>query len=248
MDIPDLTDPDPDTRQDAYEELSFEMDDAVASAILALAAGGEPEEIRADAVVALGPVVEECGMDYDDGLDFEFAPELGPPISRATYAAIAERLRAIYDDEAQPKLIRRRAFEVLVRDPRPWQRDEIRNQLASSDEDWRLTATFAMGQMTGFEEELFAVLAAAKGVMLAEAVRSAGQIGLAKAGAVIRSLAASKDTDRELRFEAILALPHVDGDSFDLLEDLSRSNDRELAAVAQEALDELRMGSFEEEV
>mgnify|MGYP000533564459 CR=1 FL=1 len=239
MDIPSgLTDPDPDTRAEAYEELSLEMNDELAAAILALTSGDEPDEIRADAIVALGPVIEECGIEYDEGLELEPVPEFGPRVSRETFTAITEQLRAMYADESQPKLVRRRVFEVLVRDPRPWQRDEIRRWLATSDEDWRLTAVFAMGQMTGLEKELLGVLETAEGLMLEEAVRAAGRIGLTGAGRLIHDLAASKTTGRDLRFEAILALPHVDPDSFDLLDELSSSKDRELAAVAEAALED----------
>lgn len=241
MDIPTgLTDPDSDTRAEAYEDLSLEMNDELAAAILGLAAGDQPDEIRADAIVALGPVIEECGIEYDEGFELEPVPEFGPPVSRETFRAITEELRAMYGDESQPKLIRRRAFEVLVRDAQPWQRDEIRRWLDTSDEDWRLTAVFAMGQMTGLEKELLAVLDTAQGLMLEEAVRAAGRISLTRAARLIRDLAASKTTERDLRFEAILALPHVDPDSFDLLAELSRSRDRELAAVAEAALEEFK--------
>lgn len=250
MDLPaELTDPDAETRAEAYDELSLEMNDEIAGAILALAAGDQPDEVRADAIVALGPVLQLCGEDYDEGLGFEFPPEYGPPVSRETYAAITTKLRAMYGDESQPKLLRRRVFEVLVRDPQPWQRAEIRRWLASSDEDWRLTATFAMGQMTGFEKELLGVLAKAEGLMLEEAVRAAGRVGLTAAAPMLRKLAASKDTERELRLEAIYALPHVDSDSFELLDELSRSKDRELAAVAEDALEELRIfGGLEDDI
>jgi hypothetical protein len=232
MNIPAaLTDPDPDARAEAYEELSDDMNDEIAEAILALAAGDASDGIRADAIIALGPVIEECGTDYG----------VGPPVSRETCAAITKKIRALYDDASQPKLLRRRAFEVLVRAPQPWQRDEIGRWLGSSDEEWRITAVFAMGQMTGFEDELLAVLAEAEGLMLEEAVRSAGLVALTGAARKIHDLAASKDTARELRFEAILALPYVDEDAFELLDELSHSKDRELAAVAEEALEELQI-------
>lgn len=48
------------------------------------------------------------------------------------------------------------------------------------------------------------------------------------------------DPDSDLRFEAILALPHLAPDAFDLLGELSRSRDRELAAVADAALEDFK--------
>lgn len=234
-----LTDPDPEVRRDAYEELSLEMDDATAAAILDLVTTGPSEEVRADAVIALGPIIEECGMDYDDALGLEPDDEFGPPVSRETFAAIVERIRAIYDDEAQPKLLRRRAFEVLVRDLEPWQREAIRKHYRSSDLEWRLTAVFAMGMMTGFEKELVEVVISSEGVLLSEAVRSAGQIGATRAAPRIRELATSEETERDLRCEAILALPHVDPDAFEILDELTAAHDPVIAEAAEEALEEL---------
>lgn len=222
-----VTHSDHDTRLEAYEELSAGMSDEVANAILALAAGDQPAEIRADATIALGPLIEDGGR--------------ASSVSEETFSEITQKLRAIFDDETQPPIVRRRALESLVRDPQPWQPDVIRKLLASPDEDWRLTATFAMGRMTGFEKELLAIVNTANGVLLAEAVRSAGQIGLTAAATAIRDLAASNGTERDLRIEAIVALPYVDPDSFSLLDELSTAKDGELAAAAEEALDELRL-------
>jgi hypothetical protein len=237
--IEELTDPDPEVRQDAYEEVTLEMDDDLAHAIVEIAAGDLSDAIRADAIVSLGPLIEECGMDYDETLGFEWAPELGPPVSRQTFQFVVKRIRAIYEDETAPKLLRRRAFEVLVRDPQPWQSDEIRKHLASPDEDWRLTAIFGMGAVKGFEKELLDVVTNGEGIQLTEAVRSAGQMSVAGAAGPIRRLATSSKTERDLRLEAIAALPLVDAEAFEILDELSRSKDREIAEAAQEALHEL---------
>jgi len=234
-----LTDPDPEVRESAHEELAVEMNDDLAEAIVDIATGQWSDDIRAEAIIALGPLIEECGDDYDHALGFEWAPEYGPPVSRETFGTVVEQIRAIYDDESAPKLLRRRAFEVLVRDPQPWQRDEIRKHYASNDEEWRLTAIFGMGSMTGFEEDLLVALENSQGLQLFEAVRAVGQMAIKRAASTIRHLASSTNTDRDLRFAAILALPNVDNDAYEFLEKLSRSKDRELAEVAREALDEV---------
>jgi len=239
--LADLTDADEETRAVAYEELALEMDDEIAHALLDIAAGDAAEEIRSDAIAALGPVLEECSTDYDEELGFEWAPELGPPVSRQTFASIVSRIEALYSDEAQPKLIRRRAFEVLIRDPRPWHADAIRRHFASEDAEWKLTAVFAMGYIPGFGREIVEVLDKEKEPLLYEAVRAAGTMDVLGAAARIRALAASRDTDHDVRVEAILALPNVDPDCFDLLDDLARSRDREVKEAAEIALDELAM-------
>ena len=237
--IATLTAPDPEVRETAYEDVSMEMDEELARAIVDIAAGNHDDEIRADAIVALGPLIEECADDYIAG--FEWGPELGPPVSRETFHSLVQRLRAMYDDESEPKVVRRRAFEVLVRDPQPWQDDEIRKLFASPDEEWRLTAIFGMGAMTGFEKELLEVVTHGEGVQLAEAVRSAGKIELKKAARTIRNFATSNKTERDLRLEAIRALPNVDADSFGVLEELSQSKDPEIAEAAEDAMEELTL-------
>jgi len=233
-----LSDPDEEERAALFDELLLDMDDETAAALLEIAESDAAEEARAGAIVALGPVIEECGEDdFENAIDF--GPETGPPVSRETFASISDRLRGLYGDERQPKLIRRRAFEVLIRDPQPWHREAIREHFASADDDWRITALFAMGHITGFEGEIAAAVKTAEGTLLAQAVSAAGRMEVVAAGPRIRELATSPDTEHDLRIEAILALPHVDPDAFDLLETLERSRDRDVAAAAGEAQEEL---------
>src|SRR5213075_729911 len=161
-----LTDPDEETRASALEELALVMNDEIAQALLDIAESDAAEDVRVDAIIALGPVIEECGTDYDDEAEFDFGPELGPPVSRETFDAIVRRLRALYDDKTQATMIRRRVFEVLVRDPQPWHSKEIRRHFASADPEWRLTAVFAMGQITGFERTIAETVSTAEGPLL----------------------------------------------------------------------------------
>ncbi|HEX7706047.1 MAG TPA: hypothetical protein VF701_06260 [Thermoanaerobaculia bacterium] len=237
-----LADPDPEVRRSAFDELAYEISDEHVQAILTLVESDAGEEIRGDAVIALGPVVEECGDEYFDGAESDLGPDfgvdLGPPLSRDGYSELVKRVRAIYENSSQPKLVRRRAFETLVRDPAEWHREEIRKHFDGSDPDWKLTAVFAMGNVPGYDEELAHVVREAEGELLAEAIRSAGEMEV-EVGDRVRELAASPATDRDVRLEAIRALPHVDPDSYDLLEKLSDSDDEEIAAVAEEAMDEL---------
>ena len=233
-----LTSDDEEVRAEAREQLALDMDDEIARAFLDIARGGASEEIRAEVIVGLGPIIEEAGDEYFDGA-IEFAPEFGPSISRRTFETILSEIRALYDDAAQPKLVRRRALEVLVRDPRDWQKDEVRKQFDSPDEEWKRTAVFAMGCVPGFEAELQSLVASAEEPLLYEAVRSAGLRGLGAEAERIRALAESPRTERELRLVAIEALPAVDPDAGELLEKLAASKDEEIAVVAEDALEEL---------
>lgn len=236
-----LTDPDEETRAAALEELADAMNDEIAHALLDVAGSDAAEEVRADAILALGPVIEECGTDYHGEADFDFDPELGPPVSRETFASIVRRIRALYDDETQPTVIRRRALEVLVRDPQPWQSTAIRDRFTSADSDWRLTAIFAMGYVAGFEKTIAKTVRTAEGLLLIQAVRAAANMDVSAAASRIRELATSGEADLDLRLAAIDALPHVDPDCIDVLEDLTRSKKREIAEAAEYAVEELIM-------
>jgi HEAT repeat protein len=236
-----LTDPDEETRAAALEELALRMDDEIAQALLDIAESDATHEVRTDAIVALGPVIEQCGMEYDDEAEFDFGPELGPPVSRDTFSSIVRHIRGLYDDETQPTLIRRRAFEVLVRDPQPWLSKEIRKHVASADPDWRLTAVFAMGYVKGFEREIADTVQTAEGKLLLEAVIAAGNMGVSRAARRIRTLATSREEDLDLRLAAIEALPQLDPDCFELLDELTRARKREIAEAAEYALEELEI-------
>ena len=235
-----LTAEDEDVRREAREELHMLMDDTVARRYLDVIEGDASDGVRADAIVGLGPVIEEAGIDYmDDELEFEESPELGPPVSREMFGTIVATVRRIYEDESQPKLLRRRALEVLVRDPQPWLEGEIRKHLTSADEDWKLTAVFAMGYVNGFEKEITEAVQSAAEPILFEAVRSAGSQEIAATAPRIRELAQSATVDPDTRLAAIEALPFVDDGAEEILRQLVGSDDEEIAQTAEIALDEL---------
>ncbi len=236
---------DEETRREAFDRISVEMDDALAREILAIAQGDAAEDVRADAIVALGPAVDECGVEYMDGEELD-PSEYGAPLSLDAFEEVTAALRDIYEDESQPKLVRRRAFEVLVRDPQPWQKDAIARDFASSDRDWKMTAIFSMGYVRGFGKDLLDQLRSAQGDLLYEAVRAAGRAEVEEAAPILEALAIAEGTDRDVRLEAIAGLPAVDPDCFDLLDELAESKDAEIRAAAEEALQNLQI--FEEDL
>jgi hypothetical protein len=245
----DLTDADENVRAEAREELNMMMDDEIARAFLDVIASDTGEEIVADTIIGLGPIIEEAGLDFEEvddesgeDLDEDLDDELGPGISPEMFRTILREIRGIYDDAKQPKLVRRRAFEVLVRNPRAWQAQEIRNHVASEDRDWTMTAVFAMGHVPGFDREIARFVESAEGDLLFEAVRAAAQMEVTEVARRVRELAQSSE-DRDIRLAAIDALPHVDPKCRDLLEKLARSKDGEIAETASAALDELSIWS-----
>ncbi|HEX6100286.1 MAG TPA: hypothetical protein VF432_28490 [Thermoanaerobaculia bacterium] len=237
-----ITDADEEVRGEAIHELTHLMDDEVARAFLDVASSGADEQVRSDVLIGLGPVIDEAGIDYDDDEEeLLLGPELGPPVSREMFETIVREVRALYEDESQPKRVRRSAFEALVRDPQPWVSSEIRRHFASDDPEWKLTAVFAMGYVAGFEKEIAAVVNAEQGQLLIEGVKAAGHMEVTGAAQRIRDLATAKGTERGLRLYAIEALPYVDPDSFDILDRLKQSNDEEVAEAAEAALEELSL-------
>jgi len=246
----DLTDADENVRAEAREELNMMMDDEIARAFLDVIASDASEEIVADTIVGLGPIIEEAGLDFDDDADEdsdeELDDELGPGISPGMFRTILREIRAVHDDTARPKLVRRRAFEVLVRDPKEWQAREIRKHLVSDDRDWRMTAVFAMGHVPGFDREIAGFVESAEGDLLFEAVRAAAHMEVTEVAKRVRELAQSAE-DRDIRLAAIDALPHVDPKCRDLLEKLARSKDGEVAETASAALDELSIWSRDDD-
>ena len=242
-----LTDPDEEVREAAREELNLIMDDDVARAFLDIARGDAAADARGDTILGLGPVVEEAGMDYDIELEFEPVPGFGPPISRATFTAIKRELRALYEDAAQPVLVRRRAFEVLVRAPEPWMSGEVRRRFATDDAEWKITAVFAMGHLARFEDQIAKVVESAEGPLLMEAVQAAGRREVGAAKKRIRELALSKEAELDLRLVAIGALPYVDGNARPILEELAEDDNGDVAEAAEAVLEEFSQTGFDDD-
>ncbi len=96
------------------------------------------------------------------------------PISEWTFREVRETLRKLYRDTSAPKEVRRRILEASVRAPQEWHRDAIRAADASGDEDWTLTAVFAMRLVPGFEREILVVMESENPDVHYEAVCAAG--------------------------------------------------------------------------
>lgn len=238
--IDDLKSADAEERASAREDLLADMDDDIAEQFLEIAEGDDSEDVRADVVIGLGPIVEECGEDYDETGASLYEDEEGPALTFAKFTDTKKRLRVLYDDMSQPQLVRRRAIETLVRDPQEWHRAEIAKLAASDDVNWKRTAIFCMGYFDGFAETIMKTLDDPDHDLVFEAVRAAGAQEMSEAAGRIRGFASSAE-DRDVRLEAILALPYVDRDALEQLEELAESEDAEIAEAAETALDDLTM-------
>ncbi len=235
-------------RSFALAEASPMVDDELARELLRFARDPErSEQERGDALIALGPALELCSYEEADDGSLP-APLPGEedwwdlPLSSAAYREAGDALRRIYLDAAQPKLVRRRALEAAVRAPRDWQRDAAGSAWRSADPEWRLTAVFIMGHLQGFAAEIEEALNSDDLPVVREALLAIGRAGIEELADRLVTTAEDPAAARELRLAAIEALGELGPEDADnLLAMLSQSDDKELAAAAEDAFEELEL-------
>ncbi len=220
------------------------MDDEMAAVLLSiLKDAGEAEEVRGNAAIALGPVLEE-----GDVQGFEDVEEM--PISEHTFRTIRKSLHALFTDDRVPGEVRRRVLEASVRAPEPWHAEAVRKAWAGNDVDWKITALFGMGFVPGFDDEILAALESPNADLRYEAVVAAGRREVDAAWPHIRNIVHSKHPDKDLLLAAIDAAPGIRPDeTADLLEHLLDARDEEIAAAAGEAISMARglSGEYDED-
>ncbi|MFO7802004.1 MAG: HEAT repeat domain-containing protein [Desulfovermiculus sp.] len=207
------------------------MNDELAQALLEVAINAdEPEELRRQAIVSMGPILELTDLEEFD--IFEDAP-----ISEHVFLAIQENLHALFHDKNVPKNIRRSALESSVRAESDWHYEAIEQAYSSNDADWKLTAVFCMTYIQGFENEILESLQSPEEMIHYHAVQAAGNWELDEAWKHISSLAVSPETDKDVRLNAIEALGTIQPQkSQSILERLTRDEDEDISGVAFEAL------------
>ena len=207
------------------------IDDALADALLAIVgSGGEPEELRAKAVISLGPALEQADIEEFDDPD-------AVPIGEKTFRGIKQSLRKLYLDSAVPKSVRRSILEAAVRAPQEWHPGAIRRAWSSEDPEWKLTAAFCMSYVRGFDREILEALASADPGIYYHAVRAAGTWEVDAAWPRVAAIATLANTNKPLLLAAIEALatirPH---ESMEMLVDLADSEDEDIREAAGEAM------------
>ncbi len=218
------------------------MDDEMAGLLLSVVRGDSPVEVRGRAAIALGPALEEAGdLGFDEELDSQFDTRV---LSEARVNEIQSVLRALHDDEGVPVLVRRRALEASIREPRDWHAAAIRQAYGQGAKDWQLTAIFCMGHLVGFTSQVVESLDSGDVDVMVEAVRAAGMLGLDAAGPRVLELAADESQPGEVRYVAVEALANLETPGSDeLLVSLTESEDDALAELAYESLEERRVFS-----
>ncbi len=207
------------------------INDELVAALLAIVRNdAEPEELRARAVISLGPVLETADLDgFEDPEDV--------PICEETFHEIQESLRKLYMDMDVPMEVRRRTLEGSVRAPQEWHQAAIRDAYSSGDALWRLTAVFCMRYIQGFETQILEALKSKNEDIRYEAVCAAGNWEVDAAWSHINSLATSNVTEKSLRLAAIDAMASIrPQEAADFLSDLTQSDDEDIVEAAFEAM------------
>ena len=207
------------------------INDELVAALLAMVRNGtESEELRARAVISLGPILETAYVDeFDD-------PE-AVPISEETYHGIQTSLRELYMDLDVPMEVRRRILEGSVRAPQEWHKDVIREAYSSGDALWKLTAVFCMRYVRGFDTQILEALESENEDIHYEAVCAAGTWGVDAAWSHVVSLATSELTAKWLRLAAIEGVASIrPQEAAEILGELTLSDDEDIVEMAYEAM------------
>jgi len=208
-----------------YTVINDELADVLLSIVLS---GEESEDLRARAVISLGPALEIAYID-------EFEDPEDVPISEETFHGIQESLRELYMDTDVPKEVRRRILEGSVRAPQDWHQEAIRDVYSSDDESWRLTAVFGMGYIRGFDAQILEALESENEYMHYEAVCAAGNWEVDAAWSHITSLATTELTEKSLRLAAIEAMANIrPQEAAEILIELTQSDDEDIVDAAHE--------------
>jgi hypothetical protein len=226
------------------------MNDKLAGGLLGIVqSSDEPEPLRAQAAISLGPVLEEAYMsdigDSDDGplidadkADAALWDDLNHvPISKGVCHNIRDTLRKLYLDESLPAEIRRRVLEGSIRFPQDWHPGAIAAAYSNGNKDWVLTAVFAMRWVRGFENQILESLDNADPEIRCEAVCAAGTWELDAAWPHVVALLKNPATPKPLLLAAIEAVASIRPEDAGVeLVDLSDSQDPEIREAALEGM------------
>jgi hypothetical protein len=207
------------------------INDELADALLSIVqSDGETEELRAHAVISLGPA-----LDFADTEGFDDPEDL--LVTEKMFHRIQESLRKLYRDAKISKEVRRRILEAAVCAPEDWHQEAVRAAYSTDDEDWKLTAVFCMRYVRGFDDQILEALESKNPEIHCEAVCAAGNWGVEGAWPHIAALVKSKTTDKPLLLAAIEAVPGIRPHGVrKTLGHLLKSKDEDIVEAVHEAI------------
>ena len=207
------------------------INDKLADSLTAIVSSrNEPEPLRAQAAISLGPVLEQAETDgFEDPDDV--------PITQRKFRSIQASLQKLHFDNSIPKEVRRRILEASVRAPESWHPSAISAAYSSGDKDWMLTAVFSMRWIAGFDDRILEALKNADPEIHYEAVEAAGNWGLDPAWPHLVALVQDARSPKPLLIAAISAIASIrPTEAPTILLDLADSDDEEIAEAAEEAI------------
>ena len=218
---------------DLAGEITVMNDEMARTLIQIVSEQSQPEDLRANAAIALGPGLEEADINgFDETLD--------NALSEKTIRNLQRSLRKIFFEVNVPKEVRRRVLESSVRCPEEWHKGAVRGICTSDDEEWRLTAVFCMRYIRGFESQIFEALESQNPDIQYEAVRAAGEWELKSAWPHVAALLATASADKDLLLAAIDAAAVINPEeASEYLDRLAESKDEDVAEAALDALLEM---------
>src|SRR5574341_665320 len=194
-------------------------------------------EVRAHALSALGRYVFEGEAASFEGWD-NYATTIAPE----DYTRVTEFLLQVAQDPDEALEARRYAIEALAfRTDDPEVLDLIEWAYHHRDRRLKVSAIFAMARNgdARWTDYILTEMQDPDPEIQYEAVRAAGELGLPEATDALIDLARGKGVRKSLRLLAIYALGETgDERAYPILDQLSRSRDRDVRDVARDAIDE----------
>jgi hypothetical protein len=190
----------------------------------------EPDALRGQAAISLGPALEYASTDgFDDPDDVS--------ITEPMFRKIQETLHELYKDAHIPKLVQRRILEASVRAPENWHKDAVRAAYRSNEEDWKLTAVFCMQFIRGFNKQILESLKSQNPDIHYEAVCAAGNWEIDAAWPHIAALITSQETEKDLLLAAIESAAFIrPQETSEILDPLLDSDDEDIVDAVHEVL------------
>ncbi|MBU8870018.1 MAG: hypothetical protein KOO60_03975 [Gemmatimonadales bacterium] len=214
--------------------ISTSFNEEIIEALLSIVRDGdESEELRGASAIAFGPALEQVDMEgFDDPDDLD-----GVSLTEDRFRRIQDVFRLLFQDTSVPKQVRRRVLEASVRAEQDWHSEAVHAAYIGEDQDWRLTAVFAMCFVPGFEEQILESLNSDNPAIHLEAVRAAASWEMDETWSHVVSLAGEGGTEKQLRLAAIEAVAVIrPEEASKVLLELGDFEDEEISAAIEEAL------------
>ena len=207
------------------------INDELAAALLSILSDSrEPDALRGQAAISLGPALEYAFTDEFDDPD-------ETPITEPMFRKIQETLESLYTDAKIAKFVRRMILEGSVRAPEKWHKNAVRAAYRSDDEEWNLTGVFCMQFIGGFKKEILASLKSENPDIHYEAVCAAGNWEIDEAWPHIAEIITSEATEKDLLLAAIEAAAFIrPQEASEIIGPLLEADDEDISDAAYEAM------------